>query len=118
MIKKIQHDGKILAIIIKSDFTKEGIEFFTPNEFSQQLAFMKHPKGKVIGAHKHNIVKREVLLTQEVLLIKKGKVKVNFYDANNNYLESQILSNGDVILLASGASIYTFVDIFFFIAIK
>ena len=63
---------------------------------------MKHPKGKIIQAHRHKQVKREVLYTQEVLVIKSGKLKVNFYDDNEKYLESCVLGKGDIILLASG----------------
>jgi hypothetical protein len=43
-----------------------------------------------------------VHLTQEVLYIKSGKVRVDFYDEERNYLESRIVEKGDVILLASG----------------
>lgn len=102
MIKQIVHNDKIFAIIIKSDYSKEGVEFFTPNEFSQQLAYMKHPKGKKIDAHVHNSVSREVLYTKEVLIIKKGKLKVDFYEENQTYIESTVISEGDVILLAYG----------------
>ncbi len=41
-------------------------------------------------------------LTQEVLFIKKGKLRVDFYDDYEDYLESVILEAGDVILLVSG----------------
>lgn len=102
MIKKITHNGKLLAIIIKKDYSKDGVEFFTPDDFSQQLAYMKHPKGKKIDAHTHNIVKREVNYTKEVLVIRKGKLKVNLYDEEKNYIESHVVSEGDVILLAYG----------------
>ena len=94
--------GETLAIIIKADFQKEGIEFFTPDDYSQQLAYMKHPKGKIIDPHVHNIVKRQVHLTQEVLVIKSGKLRVDFYTDEKEYLESYLLERGDVILLASG----------------
>jgi hypothetical protein len=63
---------------------------------------MRHPVGKIISPHVHNIVPREVQYTQEVIFLKKGKVRVDFYDETRNYLESQILEAGDVILLASG----------------
>ena len=46
LVKKIEFDGKIFAVIIKNNYSKDGVEFFTPNDFSQQLAYMKHPKGK------------------------------------------------------------------------
>ena len=100
--ERIAHRGSILALIIRSDYSKDGIEFFTPNEFSQQLAFMKHPVGKVIEPHLHNAVPREVAFTQEVLFLRRGRLRVDFYDEDHAYLESRVLEKGDVILLASG----------------
>jgi mannose-6-phosphate isomerase-like protein (cupin superfamily) len=102
MIDKIQHEGKQLAIIIRENFTAPGIHFFTPDEYSQQLAFMRHPVGKIIEPHVHNSVQREVFFTQEVLFLRRGRLRVDFYDGERNYLESRVLEGGDVILLASG----------------
>ncbi|WP_316812018.1 hypothetical protein [Pedobacter heparinus] len=102
MIDKIEHGNVILAIIIRAGYKKEGISFFTPNDFSQQLGYMNRPKGYTIEPHVHNLVDRKVNLTQEVLYIKSGSVRVNFYDDDRNYLESNIVNTGDVILLAHG----------------
>ena len=82
MIKKVYDGDKLLAIIISNKFDKPGIHFFTPDDFSQQLAYMKHPKGKTIIPHAHNPVPRQVEYTQEVLFIKSGKIRVDFYDSN------------------------------------
>ena len=100
--EQIMNQGSIIALIIRSTFSANGIEFFTPNSFSQQLAYMKHSVGKIIEPHVHNPVQREVFYTQEVLLLKRGKLRVDFYDDDRNYLESRILESGDIILLASG----------------
>lgn len=102
MVYKIIHQDKLLALIIKSNFNEPGIHFFTPEEFSQQLAYIRHPAGKIISPHIHNIVRREVTSTQEVLYIKRGKLRVDIYDENQNYLNSYILETGDMILLANG----------------
>jgi mannose-6-phosphate isomerase-like protein (cupin superfamily) len=102
MLEEIKFCDEILAIIVRNDFSKEGIAFFTPDDFSQQLAYMKHPAGKVIQPHVHNAVERVVHYTKEVLFIKRGKLRVDFYDDCQNYLESRILSGGDVILLSTG----------------
>lgn len=64
MVTTVEHDGVTLAIIVSNSFCKSGVSFFTPCEFSQQLAYMSHPVGKVICPHVHNPVHREVLLTQ------------------------------------------------------
>jgi len=102
MIDQVYHQSKLLAVIVRAQFKKEGIEFFTPGDFSQQLGYMNRPKGYIIDPHVHNLVERKVTLTQEVLYIKSGKVRVDFYDDERNYLESRIVSTGDVILLAAG----------------
>src|SRR3989338_6740544 len=99
MIQNITHNGQLLAVIIKHNYKKEGIEFFTPSDFSQQLGYMYHKKGKIIDAHVHNAVRREVHYTKEVLFIKSGKTRIDFYDDNKNYIDkSTILEQGDVIL--------------------
>lgn len=102
MIENVLHFEKTLAVILYADFKKEGIHFFTSGEFSQQLGYMNRPQGYVIPPHVHNSVPREVLFTKEVLFIKSGKVRVDFYDEEQNYLLSRILNQGDVILLAFG----------------
>lgn len=102
MIDRIEYKGELLAIIIKHNFAESGVRFFTPDDFSQQLAYMKHPVGKIIEPHVHNPVSREVRLTQEVLYLKRGRLRVDFYDQSQRYLESRILESGDVILLAAG----------------
>jgi len=101
-VEKITHESSLLAIIIRSSFKMDGIEFFTPDEFSQQLAYMNRPAGYRIEPHVHNKVQREVFYTQEVLFIKKGKVKIDFYDNDKNHIDTRILETGDVIMLASG----------------
>ncbi len=98
----IKKKNKLLALIVRDNYSKDGIDFLTPNDYSQQVAYMHHPTGKVIDAHVHNLVHRNVILTQEVLFIKKGKLRVDFYDEYADYLESTILEAGDVILLISG----------------
>ena len=102
MIKHITHHGQLLALIVSHQFSKPGIHFFTPDEFSQQLAYMQHPVGKVILPHVHQSVPREVQYTQEVLFLKRGKLRADFYDQQQQYLESHLLLAGDVILLITG----------------
>jgi hypothetical protein len=102
MIETILHEGRTLAVVLRRNFHSDGIQFFTPNDFSQQLGYMNRPQGYIIPPHVHNSVPREVNFTKEVLLIKSGSVRVDFYDDYQNYLESRILEQGDVILLAFG----------------
>jgi mannose-6-phosphate isomerase-like protein (cupin superfamily) len=102
MIEEIRHGNSLLALILRASFRAEGIRFFTPDDFSQQLGYMNRPQGYVIPPHVHNAVERSVHYTKEVLFIRSGRVRVDFYDDGQNYLESRILGAGDVILLAFG----------------
>src|SRR5215211_4609401 len=102
MIETLKAGDQLLAVIVSHTFDEPGIHFFTPDDLSQQLAYMRHPVGKVIEPHIHNPVSRSVQYTQEVLFIKRGRLRVDFYDADRRYLESRILQGGDVILLAAG----------------
>jgi len=102
MIDQVSFQEKLFAIIIRANYKKEGIAFFTPGDFSQQLGYMNRPKGYVIEPHVHNLVERKVTLTQEVLYIKTGKVRIDFYNDKCIYIESRIVETGDVVLLASG----------------
>lgn len=100
MIHTIDHNGQQLALIIRRNFKKDGIEFFTPSTYSQQIGYMNRPAGYVIPPHVHNPVAREVQYTKEVLFIKSGRLRVDFYSESQEYLESTILETGDVILIA------------------
>ena len=102
MIEIVLNDSKELALILRAGFRGQGIKFFTPNHYSQQLGYMNRPQGYVIPPHVHNPVPREVQFTKEVIFIKSGKVRIDFYDDDQNYLESRVLHQGDVILLAFG----------------
>ncbi len=102
MTERITCGDELLAVILPHTFTEPGIHFLTPGDLSQQLAYMRHPAGKVIEAHVHNPVPREVHYSQEVLMIRKGRLRVDFYDEDRHYLESRVLEAGDTILLITG----------------
>jgi mannose-6-phosphate isomerase-like protein (cupin superfamily) len=102
MKEEISINGQLCAVILRAGFDVPGIQFFTPNSFSQQLASMSYQPGKVIPAHTHNPVTREVMHTQETLFIRKGKVRVDFFTDEREYVTSRVLGAGDVILLIAG----------------
>lgn len=102
MVQRICHGEEMMALIIRADYEAEGIEFFTPDEFSQQVAYMNRPRDYVIPPHVHNPVTRSVAYTKEVLFIRSGRLRVDFYTDDQTYLRSTVLNAGDVIFLATG----------------
>jgi len=100
MIENVVHDDEIIAIILYNNYVTEGIKFLSPNEFSLQLGYMNRPKGYSVIPHVHNPVQRKTTGTQEVLFIKSGVIRIDFYSFEQEYIDSRELSEGDIILLA------------------
>ena len=90
------------AIVIRANSAVQGIQFFSPSSYSQQIGLMTRPAGYKVPAHKHNLVERTIHTTQEVLIIRAGKCIVNLFDGNNEVLHNIELLTGDAILLAHG----------------
>lgn len=102
MIEEIRDGDAVMALILRRDYKADGIKFLTPDSYSQQLGYMNRPEGYVIKPHVHNLALREVHYTNEVLFIKSGKVRVDFYGTDQQYRESRVLETGDIILLIVG----------------
>jgi mannose-6-phosphate isomerase-like protein (cupin superfamily) len=101
LLETICHGKLVCALIVRTGFKTKGLKFLTPNRYSQQLAWMSHPKGKTIDAHIHNLVPRAIIQTQEVLYLTKGSLRVDFYTKKGKYLCNRILRKGDLIMLVS-----------------
>lgn len=110
MIERIRDGETEIALIIRRSFRKDGVEFFTPDDYSQQIGYMNRPTGHLIPPHVHNPVAREVHFTREVLLIRSGRIRVDLYNDDQTYLESTVLEEGDLILLASGGHGFEVLD--------
>ena len=67
LIEEVKVDGVLAAIIVRSGFNPDGIQFVTPDDYSQQLGYMRRPAGYVIQPHIHLQVERKASFTQEVL---------------------------------------------------
>jgi len=100
--EEIKYKAKLIAVILRANYSSGKIVFFCPPDFSQQLGYLPHKKGNIIKAHFHKDVHRKIALTQEVLFIKKGGVVANFYTTNKEYITSRELNAGDIIFLCSG----------------
>ena len=103
MIEKILHKDKLFALIVKGNFRKKrGINFFTPNNSTQQFGYMKHKKGHIVEPHQHNKRLTKIFSTTEVILLLKGILRVDFYDNKRKYLFSKIINAKDIIMLVHG----------------
>ena len=103
MIENVKYKKKLFAIIVRGKYrSKKGVQFFTPNNATQQFGYMKYNKGYDIKPHKHNKRLTNIISTTEVILLLKGSLRVDFYSQNEKYLFSKILNAKDIILLING----------------
>lgn len=100
--EQIKHDDKLIAIILRADYASDRTKFFSPPDFSQQLGYIVYKEDGIIKAHFHKEVHRKITLTQEVLFIKRGKLIINFYTSDKEYITSRQLNEGDITFLCSG----------------
>lgn len=91
------------AIVIRAGMKIDGIEFFSPQNYSQQVGLMTRPAGYSVAAHFHNPVERLITSTQEVLIMRKGECNITLFDAMGEVLTKIHLFIGDAVLLAHGA---------------
>ena len=103
MIEKILYKRKLLALIVRGNYrNKKGITFFTSNDATQQFGYMKHSKKYIIKPHLHKKRATKIHYTSEVILILKGKLRIDFYNSTKKYLFSKILNKKDIIMLVHG----------------
>ena len=103
MIKEILHKNKLYALIIKETYQKKkGLSFFTKDDANQQIGFMSHPKNYLIQPHKHQKRETKIFITSEVIILQKGKLRVDFYDTKKKYLFSIIVKKNQIIMLVHG----------------
>jgi hypothetical protein len=98
----IQHDEVKIAGIVRSSFAPSGVSFVTPDDFGLQVAVMSRGSGFEIPSHAHLPVPRALVGTQEVLLIRSGRLRADLYSPTKEYLCSVELEAGDLIILNTG----------------
>lgn len=99
---KVVFNGVELGAIVRSTYHNSGIGFFSDDNDGLQLGYMNRPDDYIIAPHTHNKVKREVFFTEEILFVRSGMIRVDFYDDKQQYVESYIARGGDIIILKAG----------------
>jgi hypothetical protein len=93
--------GNIIAMIIKKQDV-QSLNFITPETFPLQLGISNYKRGSMIRPHTHNRIKRTVDISQEMVYVEKGRVRVHFYDNKGKEVHLEVLESGDIVFFASG----------------
>ena len=114
----IEVAGQLLAIIIKAGYVPQKTEFITPDTFKQQVGCIVYGKDKDIEPHIHQEMASSLTGTSEVLILKKGRARVDFYTQDKKYVLSKDLLQGDTLILVSGGHGFNFYEHSVFLEVK
>jgi len=117
-IKRIEHDGLLLAIVISSQIENTESTFYTTEQSILQVGHIILGPNKPIQRHFHNKVIRETEGTGEVLVLIDGSVQMTVYDLDLLEVQTEILLPGDVICLFNGGHGFTATEVSTFIEVK
>ena len=109
-VVEIKEGDLILARHIPEAAWKEGLNFFSQNNEYIQVGLWGYDSGKELKAHIHNEVKREVIWTQEVLFVRKGKLRANIFNTKEKKVAELEVNSGDIIMLLRGGHGYQILE--------
>lgn len=101
-IERIEYNGQLLALIIRKNYSPNGIEFLTSPDLNQQIGAMSRPAGYIIKKHIHKPSERRVVGTSEFLIIKNGTIELYIYNNNKELARTLFLKEGDMVFLVDG----------------
>ena len=106
-VTEIKENEIVLAKHVPAELAwAGGLNFFSADEEYVQVGTWGYDSGKELLAHSHNEVSREVLWTQEVLYIRKGKILAEVYNTSDEKVAEFEATEGDVVILLHGGHGY------------
>ena len=101
------NDKPIHIIFYKKDFNTRK-DLIDPKEFIQ-VATLRLNNKQTFHPHKHKWKKclNNKIIAQESWVIIRGVVKVDYYDTDDKFLQSEIIKSGDCTITLEGGHNYT-----------
>ncbi len=110
-VTEIKEGDLVLARHIPSELAwQDGLNFFSNDDDFIQVGIWGYDADRSLKAHIHNEVSREVLWTQEVLFVYRGKIRANVYDTGEAKVAELTVNEGDVIILLRGGHGYDILE--------
>jgi hypothetical protein len=101
-VEEIRSLDHLLAVIIRSALLPGTTTFITEARLPQQLGFVVYSSGGVVARHVHRPIKRELVGTSEVIIVRSGRCNVDLYDEARELVATRELVEGDVVVLVAG----------------
>lgn len=98
----IAKDGMDLCYIVSAGFEPKSTTFLTRPEFKQQVGFIKYSAGGEIARHVHVPLERHLVGTSEVVLVRRGRCRLDVYSDDRELVATRELGPGDLVLMVAG----------------
>lgn len=100
--ERIERDGTLYAEVIWVGTTVEKSRFFSEEGSSLQFGLLAHVAGFVEPAHYHHPIKREISDLQQMLVVQRGVLAIDFFAPDGTKFREVVLKAGDAINLVNG----------------
>src|SRR5688572_4176379 len=90
-VETVEHNGTRYAEIIWANTRVPITKFFSPDESSLQFGLLAHEAGFVEAAHYHKPVARTINDLQQMFVVQRGVVAVDFFDEDGKRFREVIL---------------------------
>ena len=108
--RTIESNGNRLAIYIPASVWGKGLNFLSSDQDSIQVGIWGYDRGKKLEPHIHNEVPRRIVRTQELVLVKTGRMATVIFDQDGGFVERIELGPGDALILLEGGHGYEILE--------
>jgi hypothetical protein len=109
-MERIEDSGVLLAIVVRDRDWRPGLSFCTPDDLFVQVGLWRYPAGKDLANHRHKPHRRAVERTQEMVYVKRGRMKARLFAADGRPVREVVLEAGDLAVLVQGGHGYQILD--------
>lgn len=102
MIETIEHEGVVLAYVIRQGALPDQTTFLTPDTCNLQVGHVVYPADTEIPRHVHLPIERHLVGSTEVLIMQKGRCAVDVYTDDRTFVTSRDLQVGDIVVAVHG----------------
>jgi hypothetical protein len=101
-VETIEHAGAVLCVIIRAAPPPTKTTFYTPDHANLQVGKIVYPANSEIPRHTHRPVVRTVQGTSEVIVVQKGRLLLDLYTQDQEYVATRAMALGDVVAFTGG----------------
>ena len=102
-VEFIRYGDLLFGMVIRKTTHADKTRFFTPDESPLQFGLLAHPRGFVEPPHYHKPIPRTIRALQQMFVVQRGTVAMDFFDAQGRKVVEVVASPGDAVLLMDGA---------------